>query len=48
VTLRLAPVIADARADDRSLVTDLTHGIRTAPAHPLAPAPRRAHSGRNR
>ncbi|HEY2523889.1 MAG TPA: penicillin-binding protein [Candidatus Binataceae bacterium] len=48
VTLRLAPVVADARTDDRSSLTDLTHGIWTAPAHPLAPAPRRAHNGRKR
>jgi cell division protein FtsI (penicillin-binding protein 3) len=48
VTLRLAPVVADARTDDRSSLTDLRHGIWTAPAHPLAPAPRRAHNGRKR
>jgi len=48
LTLRLAPVVADARTDDTSSVTDLTHGPRTASAHPLAPAPRRAHNGRKR
>jgi hypothetical protein len=48
VTLRLAPVIADARTAGLSLQNDLTHGIRAAPAHPPAPASRHAHNRRKR
>ncbi|HVB80734.1 MAG TPA: penicillin-binding protein [Candidatus Binataceae bacterium] len=48
VSLRLAPMVADARGVGASLGTDSTHGIRAAPAHPLAPASRHAHRGRKR
>jgi cell division protein FtsI (penicillin-binding protein 3) len=48
VTLRLAPVVADARTAETPFPADLTHDTRAASAHPLAPAPRRAHSGRRR
>ncbi len=48
VTLRLAPVLADARAAGASLGTDSTHGIQAASARPPAPAPRHVHRGHKR
>ncbi|MGH7915621.1 MAG: penicillin-binding protein [Candidatus Binataceae bacterium] len=47
VTLRLAPVVADA-GKVGVLNTDFTHGLRAASAHPPVPAPRHAHRGRKR
>jgi cell division protein FtsI (penicillin-binding protein 3) len=48
VTLRLAPVLADARVAEASLGTDSTHGIQAASARPPAPAPRHVHRGHKR
>jgi cell division protein FtsI (penicillin-binding protein 3) len=48
VTLRLAPVLADARAAGASFADDSTHGIQAASARPPAPAPRHVHRGHKR
>jgi cell division protein FtsI (penicillin-binding protein 3) len=48
VTLRLAPVVVDARAAGSSSNIESTRGIRAAPANLLAPTPHRAPRGRRR
>jgi cell division protein FtsI (penicillin-binding protein 3) len=48
VTLRLASVVADARAAGAPLGTESTHGLRAAPANLPVPSPRHAHRGRKR
>jgi cell division protein FtsI (penicillin-binding protein 3) len=48
VTLRLAPVLADARATGASFGNESTHGIQAASARPPAPAPRHVHRGHKR
>jgi cell division protein FtsI (penicillin-binding protein 3) len=45
VTLRLAPVLADASVAQPYFGTDSTHGIKAASARPPAPAPRHVHRG---
>jgi cell division protein FtsI (penicillin-binding protein 3) len=48
VTLRLAPVLADARATGASFGNESTHGIQAASARPPAPAPRHVPRGHKR
>jgi cell division protein FtsI (penicillin-binding protein 3) len=48
VTLRLAPMLADARGAGTFFATESTHGIEAAPARPPAPEPRHAHRGHKR
>jgi cell division protein FtsI (penicillin-binding protein 3) len=48
VTLRLAPIVADARVAAAPLGIKSTYGTRAAPATPLLPAPRHARRGHKR